>query len=392
MFVGAPPVTWSDRHRAGLDALLACLLLVGSEIDPFLQKEAGPVAVHAVLGLTASLPIAWARKRPVAVWAVSAASAFVAVLLQVFSDQLLAAALVALFIVAMSCGRKTSLIVAGASCVGVVVAAGAGPTKLTWADFVLPLVLISALWAVGDNFGVRRAYLGELADKAARAEAERDAARERATSEERARIARELHDVVAHHVSVIAIQAGAARMLNAGDTSSGGEGAAATLRSIELEARQALGELRRLLGVLRHNGEPPELAPQPRLDQLDKLIGEVRQAGLPVESRTEGCPVPLSPMADLSAYRIVQEALTNVLKHQGRVPTTVRLRYEPDELEIGVSSRSASSPGPSPPGIGHGLIGMRERLSLLGGELEAGSQPDGTFAVLAHIPLEAAAG
>ncbi|HMK97857.1 MAG TPA: ATP-binding protein, partial [Acidimicrobiales bacterium] len=178
----------------------------------------------------------------------------------------------------------------------------------------------------------------------------------------------------------------------AGDTSSGGEGAAATLRSIELEARQALGELRRLLGVLRHNGEPPELAPQPRLDQLDKLIGEVRQAGLPVESRTEGRPVPLSPMADLSAYRIVQEALTNVLKHQGRVPTTVRLRYEPDELEIGVSSRSASTPGLSPPGIGHGLIGMRERLSLLGGELEAGSQPDGTFAVLAHIPLEAAAG
>jgi signal transduction histidine kinase len=317
----------------------------------------------------------------------------VAVLLNVSSGQLLAAPLIAIFIVAMSSGRKTSLIVAGASFVAASagVVAGWRPTSLTWADFVLPLLVIWAAWAVGDNFGVRRAYLGELADKAARAEAERDAATERATAEERARIARELHDVVAHHVSVIAIQAGAARMLSSGDATPG-DGTAATLRSIELEARQALGELRKLLGVLRHDGDPTDLAPQPRLEQLDKLIGEVRQAGLPVESRTEGRPASLSPMAELSAYRIVQEALTNVLKHQGRVPTTVLLRYEPDELEIGVTSRSASPAPASPPGVGHGLIGMRERLSMLGGELEAGARPDGTFAVLARIPREAAAG
>jgi len=241
--VTTPAVTWADRHRAGVDALIALTFLVNSEIYPLIHSGTGSVAVHAVLGATACAPLVWARRSPVAVWAVSTVSALAAIVLLPSPGPLLGAPLVCILVVAMTKGRKISLQVAGASLATVVICAAAGwrPTNLTWANFVLPLLLIWGLWAVGDNFGVRRAYLGEPADKAARAEAERDVERERATAQERARIARELHDVVAHHVSVIAIQAGAARMLSeSSGASDGAEGNSATLRSIELTARQAL--------------------------------------------------------------------------------------------------------------------------------------------------------
>jgi signal transduction histidine kinase len=247
-------------------------------------------------------------------------------------------------------------------------------------------VVISAAWLIGDNLRVRRAYVAELEAKAARADTERAAEMQRAASEERSRIARELHDVVAHHVSVIAVQAGAARMLSEKE---GNEiGAHQALAAVEASAREALGELRRLLGVLRHDdGEGPDLAPQPGLRQLPKLVSDVRLAGLPVELNVIGEPVPLPPALDLSAFRIVQEALTNVLKHEGSVPTSVIVRYLPDELEIDVIDSAPPRPHTERASSGRGLIGMQERVAMFGGELRAGPGASGGFEVRASMPL-----
>ncbi|MBV8303072.1 MAG: sensor histidine kinase, partial [Acidimicrobiia bacterium] len=211
-----------------------------------------------------------------------------------------------------------------------------------------------------------------------------------ATDEERARIARELHDVIAHHLSVIAVQAGAARLL----AEQNDNGVASTADrdawgAVESIARQALTEMRQLLGVLRHEAGEPPLAPPPGLDQLNRLLDEVRGAGLPVDARIEGDAIPLPPAVDLSAYRILQEALTNVLKHEGPAPTHVLLRYGDGELAIELVDEGRLRPVSSAPDPvqGHGLVGMRERVAMFGGRLDAGSRAEGGFAVVAHIPL-----
>jgi signal transduction histidine kinase len=200
-----------------------------------------------------------------------------------------------------------------------------------------------------------------------------------AVLEERARIARELHDLVAHNVSVMVVQAGAERHALAPEQAATRD----TLQSIESTGRQALVEARRLLGMLRREGEDGELQPQPGLARLGELIGQVSRAGLPVELTTEGEPVALPPGIDLCAYRIVQEALTNSLKHAGPARASVAVRYAPRTLELEVRDTGAGAPAG---GGGHGLVGMRERVALYGGELEAGPC-DGGFGVRARLPL-----
>jgi signal transduction histidine kinase len=228
--------------------------------------------------------------------------------------------------------------------------------------------------------------VAELEAKTARADAERGAEMQRAASEERSRIARELHDVVAHHVSVIAVQAGAARMLAEKDGNL--TAAHQALAAVEASAREALGELRRLLGVLRHDDEQgPALAPQPGLHQLPKLVSDVRRAGLPVEMSVIGPEVPLPPALDLSAFRIVQEALTNVLKHEGPVPTSVIVRYLPTGLEIDIIDSAPPRLAAERSSPGRGLIGMQERVAMFGGELRVGPGPTGGFEVHASMPL-----
>ncbi len=158
---------------------------------------------------------------------------------------------------------------------------------------------------------------------------------------------------------------------------------------MEATSRQALAEMRQLLGVLRSDGDPPLLSPRPGLGQLDRLLDDVRQAGLPVDSRVEGTPVPLPPAVDLAAYRIVQEALTNILKHQGPVPATVVIGYRAEDLQIRVAGVGGLPPKlAAAPGTGHGLAGMRERVAMLGGELDAGPDPAGGFVVAVRIPLQ----
>jgi signal transduction histidine kinase len=209
---------------------------------------------------------------------------------------------------------------------------------------------------------------------------ERDRTHAIAVAEERARIARELHDVVAHGVSVIAVQADAAEAALEQDPARAGE----PLRTIRGSAHEALGEMRRMLGVLREGDEGSEHGPQPGLSQLPELIEHARAGGQPVELTVDGEPRSLPPSLDLTAYRIVQEALTNVRKHAAGAPATVTLAWSPARLELAVRDRG---PGPNGSPGGHGLVGMQERVRIHGGRLHTGATADGGFEVIVQLPL-----
>jgi len=223
-------------------------------------------------------------------------------------------------------------------------------------------------------------HAGALEARAERLELEARAA----VADERARIARELHDVVAHNVSVIVIQSQAAQQSTPPDTDAG-----RALRSIETTGQDALTEMRRLLGLLRKEDEELALAPQPSLRHLDRLAESVRDAGLPVEVEVEGDPVTLPPGVDLSAYRIVQEGLTNALKHSGGRRADVTVAYAPDQLRLEVRD---DGPGgfAQTDGFGHGLIGIGERVKAYGGDMSAFVAATGGFVLRASLPLEGA--
>jgi signal transduction histidine kinase len=227
---------------------------------------------------------------------------------------------------------------------------------------------------------VVRRVVGERERRVKLAERERDVAAREAVLDERARIARELHDVIAHHVSVMVLQAGAERR-TLGDAGPTRE----VLETIERTGRGALVEMRRLLGMLRDEGHEP-LVPQPSLGDVGMLVGQLREAGLPVELRVEGERRDLPVGIELSAYRIVQEALTNALKHAGGAPATVLVRYGSDSLELDVTDSGASRAPHAEPGGGHGLVGMRERVAMCGGMLQAGRNAAGGFTVHAVLP------
>jgi len=254
-------------------------------------------------------------------------------------------------------------------------------------DIVFVSAIASIAWLIGFAFYERNRRTAELTERAERAERARATEGRAAVAEERARIAREMHDVVAHSLSVMVVQAEAAEAMLDGDP----DRARRPLAAVQQTGRDALGELRRMLGVLREMAdESPDLAPQPGLSGIDELVEHVRQAGLPVSVRVEGDPRPLPPGIDLSAYRIVQEGLTNALKHAGPASAEVVLRYGAREIELEV--RDDGRGGGSGNGGGHGLLGMRERVALYGGDLSAGPRPEGGFALTARLPLETLSG
>jgi signal transduction histidine kinase len=277
------------------------------------------------------------------------------------------------------------------------------------------MAVIAAIPTVAAGIGMRewRKRAGDSAERLRHAEAEHEAATRRALAMERAHIASELHDVVTHNVSVMVVQAGAARQVLASSPSDAHE----ALLAVEAGGRTAMAELQHLLGLLSPVGDStgydgiggtsviegadPEAAlrPQPGLGHLGSLIERVSAAGLPVELHIEGARRDLPPGLDLAAYRVVQEALTNVIKHAGRAQTSVRLDYRPDELRIDVTDNGCSPRGPgsggappSGPGSERGLIGLRERIALYGGTLDAGPRPGGGWRLAACIPLYAANG
>ena len=267
----------------------------------------------------------------------------------------------------------------------------------TWgnvAQMIFLTVPFALAWVLGDSIRTRRAYFAQLEERAARLEKEREAQSKVAVAAERARIARELHDVVAHNVSVMVVQAdGAAYVLDAAP-----DQAKKALETISSTGRQALAEMRRLLGVLRtgEHKEGGEYVPQPDVEQIDDLVEKCRGAGLPVDFKIEGTPRPLPSGVELTAYRIVQEALTNTRKHGGpNTGASVRLVYFDDGLGLLVEDDGKGAPHElyeegGADGQGHGLIGMRERVGMVGGTLDAGPRPGGGFRISALLPLKPA--
>ena len=254
-----------------------------------------------------------------------------------------------------------------------------GHQPVNWYVFIT--LRYVAAWIAGYALHQRSEQVEAAEVRAARAESEREAVARVAVAEERSRIARELHDIVAHAVSVMVLQVGAVRH----KLPEGMADDRDALRRVERAGRTALAEMRRLLAAMRPDGDEAELVPQPGLDGLNSLLAEVGRAGLPVELHLEGQPYPLPRGLDLSAYRIVQEGLTNVLKHAGASDADVIVRYRPDEVEIEV--RDNGGGGSASDGLGHGLVGIRERVKIYGGEMSTRAEPDGGFVLSTRLPV-----
>jgi signal transduction histidine kinase len=244
------------------------------------------------------------------------------------------------------------------------------------------LLFLAGAWLVGRVVHHQRRQVGELTHQAVRLARDREERAAAAVAQERARLARELHDVVAHSVSVMVVQAGAAEQVLAGDP----ERARAPLQSIQATGRQTVVELRRLLGILREGDHELATAPQPSLGQLEGLLADARNAGVAVSATVQGSPRPLPPSIDLSAYRIVQEGLTNVIKHASQATAQVLVCYTDHALELQVTDDGPGTPdGESG---GHGLLGVRERVALFGGTFQAGNRAEGGFGLRALLPLD----
>ena len=406
METGARGWGWIGRLQPRtFDRLLVGVLLLFGLINALLdlrfaeREPAYPfgrppgLAVSVVVGLALLLvqvlPLLWRRSHPSLVLLL-VGGAFAARVLLGFSPGIAGfGLLVAMYSVAayeVRARRLVFLVAAGLGFVAGFIVFGVTGNPRSFA-ITVPSLFFVAAWLIGDYLRTRRAYVAQLEERAARLERERDQDRRLAADEERTRIARELHDVVAHDVSVIAIQAGAARAVQASKP----EAAAQALGLIETTARETLIELNRLLGVLRGgNGATPDRSPQPGIGQLAGLVEQLRAAGLEVDARVEGEARPLPPALDLSAYRILQEATTNVLKHARARRVDIRVQYADGMLALDVRDDGAGDSRNVNSSSGHGLIGMQERVALFGGQFRAGRDPAGGFSVHASLPLEPA--
>jgi signal transduction histidine kinase len=246
------------------------------------------------------------------------------------------------------------------------------------------LLFLAGAWLAGWVVHRRQLQVGELTHRAVLLARDREERAAAAVARERARLARELHDVVAHSVSVMVVQAGAAEQVLGSDP----ERAREPLRHIQATGRQTVVELRRLLGILRQGDHELATAPQPSLGQLDGLLADARHAGVPVSATVQGTAMQLPPSIDLSAYRIVQEGLTNVIKHAGHAHAQVLIRYTGHALELQVIDDGPG--GPAGQSTGHGLLGVRERVALFGGTFQAGNRAEGGFGLRALLPLDEA--
>ena len=317
---------------------------------------------------------------PAAYWILAAALSFV--------DGLLIPSIESLFLVGLaSAAMLGNLRDARQAWTGLVIVL-AGITAVVYnipghstAELILIPVEFGITWAVGFALRTRSEQAEAAETRAMRAEREREAAARLAVAEERARIARELHDIVAHAVSVMVLQVGAVRHQLPVGLADDRE----ALRSVERAGRTALAEMRRLLGAMRDEKDEVSFGPQPGLDGLNSLVEEVTRAGLPVELHVDGEPFALPRGVDLSAYRIVQEGLTNALKHAHATTANVTVRYAFDELQIEVRDNGVGSS--TTDGLGHGLVGVRERVKIYGGEMSAGAANGGGFVLTTRLPL-----
>jgi signal transduction histidine kinase len=388
-------VGWCKAHPFVTDSLLAAVILAVSipelwryegHADDALYRE--PNVFGLVLIVLGAAPLAWRRIHPLAVLVITSTAIVTYESLGFPSLSLSFGVLVALYTAATLLDRRQSAIACLVVAVGVMIVLLTARWEVNVGSIISNVVIFGTVWLIGDNVGTRRELLASLRERARQAEENRDEEARRAVAEERARIARELHDVVAHHMSVMIVQAGAARRILPSDP----DRAAEVLTSVESTGREAMNEMRRMLGVLRSDDEDAAgMTPQPSVVDLSELVAHCAEAGLEVSLDVEGEPTDVPPGVGLSAYRIVQEALTNTLKHAGPATASVRVTYRPDRLDVEVcdDGRGASA-GSAARSTGHGLVGMRERVDVFGGELTTGPRPGGGFAVRAQLPLESA--
>ena len=375
-------------------------MLFGWASAAFASDDGDRLSTAAVLGvIVVALPLLWRRRAPVATLAVFTLAFLVYQIAELPNTLWYANAWVVAAYTAGAYGqgrwRDPVRIVSSVALMGslvhslvVVPAPGVAPTGTL--ENLLTLVANAAfvvwVWPFGDAIRERREREKDLVERTRQLERERELGAQRAVLAERVRIARELHDVLAHHVSLMGVQAGAARRVLA----SRPDQVEPALRSIEEASREAVGELHRLLGFLRRDADDRSLAPQPTLGQIEGLLDNTRAAGLPVTLLVEGKERPLPAAVDLSAYRIVQEALTNTLRHAGAASADIRLVYGERSLRLTVSDdgHGGMSETIGPESGRNGLLGMRERTALLGGQLSAGPGNDGGFVIDATLPFD----
>jgi signal transduction histidine kinase len=377
------------------DSLLAAALaltgVVGLFAAPHESGTRSPGLLAAALVLLSTLPLAERRRHPVAVLACCAIAIGIHDVANFPSTTGELGLLVAFYSVAVHARQPVRSRAAVGFFVFLTVFITLGLVfdhgNVGIGNLVGNTVVFATAYVVGDNVRRRRERVADLEERARRLEHERELEARDAAARERAAIARELHDVVAHSVTLMVVQAGAARRVLASDP----ERAEKSLRVVEETGRSSLVELRRILGVLREGDDAPALAPQPGLDRVDELVRA--ELASPVELVTSGAPRPLPTLVDVAAYRIVQEALTNVRKHADGARVHVRLDYGDDEIEIRVDDDGAGARRlPRSTGTGgHGLTGMRERAALCGGVLHAGPRSGGGWSVVARLPYSVGA-
>ncbi|MGX1564465.1 sensor histidine kinase [Streptomyces sp. NPDC055506] len=386
------------RHPMWVDGSWAVVLLGISMVGGAAGGYGSP-AVAVPLTLLLCLVVALRRRLPEKMLLLATAVGVAQLITDVERGPADFALLVIVYTVAAEGARWASRFALGAGLCAAPVSQLRWPSDHTNLAGNIALTVFMAVpfalaWVLGDSIRTRRAYFAQLEERAARLEREREAQSKVAVAAERARIARELHDVVAHNVSVMVVQAdGAAYVLDAAP-----DQAKKALETISSTGRQALAEMRRLLGVLRtgEHQEAGEYVPQPDVQQIEDLVEQCRASGLPVDFKVEGTPRPLPSGVELTAYRIVQEALTNTRKHGGpNAGASVRLVYFDDGLGLLVEDDGKGAPHElyeegGFDGQGHGLIGMRERIGMVGGTLDAGPRPGGGFRISALLPLKPA--
>jgi signal transduction histidine kinase len=361
---------------------IAAALGVWAVLDALFYAGPGTTAERVVFALVVTVPLVVRRRAPVAVAVILACATLVWALAATAPETGVIpfpSLLLATFSVALYASSSAGAVAGGLALTGsmaVAISSNFTSGHLSAGNVAILIFFMGGAWTAGWLVRRRAAQLE-------RAYAESGQLAQDAVTEERARIARELHDIVAHSVSIMAVQAGAAEELLDSDPALARQHMSAVRRT----ARETMAEMRRLLNVLREDDAPH--APQPGLARLEDLLGEVRAAGIPVELVEEGDRPALGPGVDLVVFRVVQESLTNVRKHAGAVPTRVRLSYGPNQLAVDVLNGPGehhATPNGAP---GHGLIGMRERVVLFGGAFDAGASPDGGFHVHADLPIEA---
>jgi len=385
------------RHLSGRygDPLLSSVLAVGITLE-LIAWAGGGLGTAIPAGLLATVPLALRRRSPLTSFVLVMVGLGLLFEYQPGFDNDSMALVVAFFVSLYSVGRHATGIEAGLAALGLVLVmlllfrADGGLGQIDPGDIAFYLAFLGAPWAAGLTLRLRRERETQLNAEYDRLRREQEERERRAVADERSRIARELHDVVSHAISVTVLQArGARRSLD-----SDPEAARGALDAIEQINTAALGDMRRLLAVLRDtegDGSVPldgeDRAPQPSLEQLDLLVDQVRDAGMPVTVEVRGQRQAVPPGVDLSAYRIVQEALTNVLKHAAGAQAQVVLDYVADSLCVTITDDGMSGPsGDSALGGGRGLIGIQERVAVVGGEVTAGPRRDGGFEIRARLP------